>query len=195
MVISHFAGKLGLPADHFQSLSQGFSSGTQSESVIREKIRKDVQSVPLSIAQRQLVGFMVLNPDHLSRLEENGLRECLAGGIGEVLFLQLKEMVENNPDFEPEELLTVLPEGLERKLVAGLLSRASLQTPVKHERETGEEIEDMLAYLRISRLQKDSDEVMANIRRAESEGDLTKLQELIAEKVKISRRMQGADNV
>jgi DNA primase len=195
MVISHFAGKLGLPAEHFQSLSKGSSPGPQSEGVIREKVRKDVKSVPLSIAQRQLVEFMVLNPHHLGRLEENGLRECLADGIGEVLFLQLKEMVENKSDFEPEELLTVLPEGLERKLVAGLLSRASLQTPVKDERETGEEIEDMLAYLRISRLQKDSDEVMADIRRAESEGNLTKLQELIAEKVKISRRMQGVDNV
>ncbi|MCK5517386.1 MAG: DNA primase [Desulfobulbaceae bacterium] len=194
VVISHFAEKLGLPADHFQSLSKGSSSDPQNEGVVRGKMRKDVKSVPLSIAQKQLVEFMVLNPHHFTRLEENGLRGCLAGGIGEVLFLQLKEMVANSPDFEPEELLTALPEGMERRLIADLLSRASLQTPVKADGETGEEIGDMLAYLRISRLQKDSDEVMADIRRAESEGNLTKLQELIAEKVEISRRMQGVDN-
>ncbi len=194
MIISHFAEQLGVSVDHFQSLSKRPLPVAESEGEIGKKIRKDVRSVPLSMAQRQLVEFMVLHPNHFSRLEENKLRGCLAGGIGEVLFLQLKEMVESNADFEPEELLTLLPEGSERKLVANLLLRASLQTPIKDEGGTEKEIEDILAYLRKFRLQRDSDAVMEHIRRAESDGDLIKLQKLMAEQVEISRRMQGVDN-
>jgi len=190
MVISHFAEQLGVPADHFQSLRERPSSAPESKGGIRQKRGKDVKGVPLSIAQKQLVEYMVLHPGHFSRLEENELRGCLAGGIGEILFLQLKEMVESNVDFEPEELLTTLPEGVERKLVADLLSRASLKTPIKEGGETEEEIEDMLAYLRKFCLQKESDEVMARIGHAESEGDLTKLQELMAEQVEIRRKIQ-----
>ncbi len=190
MVISHFAERLNLPVDHFQSLS-GPSSAPGPEGALHEKMSKTVRSEPLSIAQKQLVEFMVLHPRYFSRLEENGLRGSLEGGVGEVLFLQLREMVESDTEFEPEELLTTLPEGQERKLVADLLLRASLQNQTKDEVGAEEEIEDMVVYLRKFRLQKDSDEVMAHIRLAESEGDLVKLQELITEKVEISRKMQG----
>ena len=190
MFISHFAKELGLPADHFQSLSERPSPLSPNKKAIQEKKRKDVRSAPLSIAQKQLVDFMVLHPSHFSHLEKNGLRECLAGGIGEVLFLQLKEMVESNTDFEPEELLTRLPEGVERKLVSDLLLRAPLRAMTKSEGETEEEIEDMLAYLRKFRLQKKSGYMIERIRLAESEGDLMKLQELVAENVEISRKMQ-----
>ena len=190
MVISHFAEKLGLPADHFKSLSEHSPAVRQSGPAVAEKTRRDIRSVPLSIAQKQLVEFMVLHPGHLSLLEENGLREALAGGVGEILFLQLKEKVGSNTDFEPEELLTTLPEGAERRLVADLLVGASHQV-LSQEDEAEEERKNILAYLLKIRLEKDSEEVMARIRLAESEGDLTKLQELIAEKVEISRRLQG----
>jgi len=186
MVISHFAEKLGLPADHFQSLNVRSSSVPQGEEERKENARKDLRSTPLSIAQRQLVEFMVLHPRYFNRLEENGLRGCIAGGIGEVLFLQLKEIVKNSTDFEPEELLTMLPGGEERKLVADMLLRAPLQAATAEEGE----IEEIVAYLRKFRLQIKSDKVMARIRLAESEGDLTKLQELITENVEINRRMQ-----
>ena len=191
MFISHFAEELGLPADHFQSLSERSSSVSLNRGEIQQKTRKDVRSVPLSMAQKQLMEFMVLHPNHFGQLEKNGLRECLANGVGEVLFLQLKEMVGNNADFEPEELLTRLPEGVERRLVSDLLSRAPLRALTEDEGETETEIEDMLAYLRKFRLQKKSDAMIERIRIAESEGDLIKLQELVAEKIEISRKMQG----
>ena len=153
-----------------------------------KKKKKGERGDSLSLAQKQLVEFMVLYPGYLGRLEEYGIRECLAGGIGEVLYLQLRTMLEDNSDFEPEELLTALPEGAERKLVAELLARPSLRDPVEEEEEG---LGDMLAYLKMIGLQQDSDEIMARIKLAESEGDHEKLQQLIAEKVEISRRMQG----
>jgi len=187
--VSHFAEKLGLPVDHFESLSRKDVRHNQSEQVPAVRKRNDKKSVPLSMAQNQLIEFMILNPEHLSCLEENGIRGCLVGGVGEVLFLQLKAMVENNPDFEPEELLTILPDGAERKLVSGLFIRASQQIPVEKEEDTKEEIADMLEYLQRFHLQKKSDELIRRIKLAESSGDVDKIQELLAEKVEISREM------
>ena len=189
--ISHFAGQLGLPVDHFESIGKPSTATLQSGKTAAEKMRRGEKSAPLSIAQKQLVEFMVLYPNHLSSLEEHGIRACLVGGVGEVLFLQLKSIVENNPDFQPEELLTKLPDGAERKLVSDLLIRASLQNPVEEEEDAEEGISDMLTYLQRFRLKKDSDDLMIRIRLAESEGDLQKLQELLTEKVEISRKMQG----
>ena len=189
--ISHFAEQLGLPVDHFESLGKSSTATLQSKKTAAVQMRTGEKSAPLSIAQKQLVEFMVLYPNHLSSLEENGIRACLVGGIGEVLFLQLKTMVKNNPDFQPEELLTTLPEGAERKLVSDLLIRASLQDTAAEEEDAEEGIGDMLTYLQRFRLQKDSDDLMVRIRLAESEGDLQKLQELMAEKVEISRKMHG----
>ncbi|MBW2658677.1 MAG: DNA primase [Deltaproteobacteria bacterium] len=187
--VSHFAEKLGLPVDQFESLNRFSVSSGQKKTAVLKKKKRGERGGSLSLAQKQLVEFMVLYPGHLSILEEKGIRGCLAGGIGEVLYLQLKSMLENNPDFEPEELLTVLPEGVERKLVAELLTRASLRDSAEEEEEEG--LGDMLAYLKRVGLQQDCDEMMDRIRLAESEGDLEKLQQLIAEKVEISRRMHG----
>ena len=190
MFVSHFAEKLGLPVDHFESLGRHSASRHPEErTAVPKKKKRESVAGPLSMAQKQLVDFMVLNPGHLCRLEEYGIRGCLVGGVGEVLYLQLKTMIEKNPDFEPEELLTVLPEGAERKLVAELLARGSLTDFEDEDEGTG--LNDMLSYLKRARLQRDSDEMMVRIRLAESEGDQEKLQELIIEKVQISRRIHG----
>ena len=77
------------------------------------------------MAQRQLVEFMILLPQFFLQLAEAGLRGCLAGGVGEILFLELQSLLAINPQTEPEELLTVVPEGVERRLVAELLLNAS----------------------------------------------------------------------
>ncbi len=62
---------------------------------------------------------------------------------------------------------------------------------MEKEEENGEEIGDILDYLQRFHMQKESDELMLRIKLAESNGDLEKLQELLAEKVEISRRMHG----
>jgi len=189
--VSHFAEKLGLPVDHFEALSKKTDRHSEPELVRPAKTDNGENNVPLSMAQNQLIKFMVMHPEHLSCLQENGIRRCLMGGIGEVLFLQLKAMVEKNADVEPEDLLTSLPDGAERRLVSDLFIRAPQQIPVEKEEDNGEEIGDIVDYLLRFHMQKESDELMLRIKLAESNGDLEKLQELLAEKVEISRRMQG----
>jgi len=192
LFISHFAEQLGLPVDHFKSLSGQSSHIPQSELSVPKKIKREEKNRPLSIAQKQLVEFMILHPGHLGCLEQNGIRDCLAGGIGEVLFLQLRVMVEKNRDLEPEEILTTLPEGAERKLVTNLLLQASQRVPGKEEDKKEDEVEEMIAYLRKFRLQKDSEELMERIKVEESNGNLVQLQKLMTEQVEIRRKIHGS---
>ncbi|EKD38553.1 MAG: hypothetical protein ACD_75C00697G0005 [uncultured bacterium] len=187
--ISHFAEKLGMAA---AQLDAHLGTPARSMPVVREAAPRKVQDerpVPLSMAQRQLVEFMILQPRFFSRLEEAGLRQCLAGGLGEILFLQQKSLLEGNPDAEPEELLTVLPEGAERNLVADLLLRPPVCSSDGDEERPKEELADLLLYLRRFHLKKNGDELLQRMQHAERDGNATLLQELMLEQVAIHRKL------
>jgi hypothetical protein len=149
-------------------------------------------SIPLSMAQKRLVEFMVLNPVHFRTLEEHGIRESLSGSVGEIIFLQLQTMVTEGEDFEAEDLLSKLPEGPERKLVADMLMQASRRGLSEDEGEDAEgkgELGDMLHYLKKIFLQKQSENVKLAMKKAENEGDVEKLQKLLMEMVEIERKL------
>ena len=127
--VAHFAEKLGIPpeqlAGHLDLLP---SISCLCPRLFLPKNATSERIVPLSIPQRQLVEFMILQPRFFSQLEGGGIRECLADGVGEILFLQLKSLLAKKTDAEPEELLTILSEGAERSLVAELLQRAPIRS-------------------------------------------------------------------
>jgi len=189
--VSHFAEKLGMPvaqlAGHLDSPSE---NRAVSPTPPAQKNRVE-QIAPLSMPQKQLLEFMILQPKFFSRLEEGGLRQCLAGGVGEILFLQFKGLLAKNPDAEPEELLTVLSEGLERTLVADLLLRAPNRSQVIEGDDSGEEFSDLLDYLNRYHLKKDSEELMERMQRAQQDGDSGLLEELMLKKIEITRKLHG----
>lgn len=187
--VSHFAEKLGMVPEqldtHLGAPTRPLAAGR--EEPVR-KVREE-RSEPLAMAQKQLIEFMVLQPRFFPRLEEAGLRQCLAGGLGEVLFLQLKSLLDHNPAAEPEELLTVLPEGAERNLVAGLLLRPPVRSTDGDEDRQQEELADLLRYLRRFHLQKSGDELLQRMQHAERDGNAGLLQELMIEQVEIRRKL------
>jgi DNA primase len=194
--VSHFAEKLGMPmaqlAGHLDSSSE---NRTIPSPVPPAKKDRTESIVPLSMPQRQLLEFMVLQPKFFSRLEEGGLRECLTGGVGEILFLQLKGLLAKNPEAEPEELLTVLSEGVERTLIADLLVRAQNHSAMKNgdnaSDDSGDEFADLLDYLEKYHLKKSSEELMKRMQRAQQDGDIGLLQELMMKKIEITRKLHG----
>ncbi|BCL59342.1 hypothetical protein DGMP_00350 [Desulfomarina profundi] len=194
MFISHFADKLGISVESFQAVIQ---SGQRRETLLREKKvemagKSGERTAPLSMAQKRLVEYMVLNPVHFKVLEEHGVRDALVGGLGEILFLQLKAMVEEKGEFEPEELLSKLPGGQERKLVTELLMQASLRdVPESNgdDMESGSELGDMLYYLKTISLRRQSENVKVQMREAEHAGDMEKLQELVLKMVEIEKKL------
>jgi len=189
--IAHFAEKLGISKEQ---LDGQLASPAKNPVVFQASpVKKDREepSVPLSLPQRQLVEFMVLHPKFFAELAEAGIRECLAGGVGEVLFLQLQGLLAQRPEAEPEELLTILPEGIERRLVAGLLQRATTSVPGNNSNTSREEFSDLLSYLARYRLKKSSEELMERMQRAQQDGDLGLLQQLMMQKVEITRKLHG----
>ncbi len=189
--VSHFAEKLGIPMEQLDGhLEAPLNNRTNPPAPSVKRDRKE-QIIPLSMPQRQLVEFMILQPKFFSGLENGGIRECLAGGVGEVLFLQLKSLLVLNPDAEPEELLTVLSEGVERSLVADLLLRAPNHSHGRNDDHSREELSELLDYLRKYHLKKNSDELMERMQRAQQEGDSGLLQELMMKKIEITRKLHG----
>lgn len=189
--IAHFAEKLNIPMEqldeHLDSRPQK-RDVSQAPPVKKERMER---IVPLSMPQKQLLEFMILQPKFFSRLEDGGIRGCLAEGMGEILFLQLKSLLAKNADAEPEELLTVLPEGAERSLVVDLLQRASNRAQVGSEDDCEQEFSDLLDYLEKYHLKKSSEELMRRMQRAQQDGDLGLLQELMVKKMEITRKIHG----
>jgi DNA primase len=191
LFVAHFAEKLGLAASQLDvSLDRAPELLAKSQPPPTKKNRSE-PAMPLSIAHRQLIEFMILHPQFFFQLAEGGLRNCFVGGIGEMLFLELQSLLIANPQAEPEELLTVLPEGVERNLVANLLLRAPVHSSEGDEKGSSDELAEFLRYLHQFQLKEQSVDVMQRIQMAEKAGDQRLLQELLLEKIKITSKLHN----
>ncbi|KAF0189488.1 MAG: hypothetical protein FD168_743 [Desulfobulbaceae bacterium] len=170
VVIAHFSEKLGMDARQLNDLLVENTPGppellppvfprNESSRILLEG-RRDLR---LNGHQKRLVSYMVRYPGHFSRLEEAGLRPLLAEGVGEVLFLQIKALYTRNPQFEPEELLAVLPEGEERALVVEiqLATKAASETGISS--GTEEELAELLGWLKKQELEERKKKVFAEL--------------------------------
>jgi DNA primase len=197
VVLAHFSEKLGLPAGQMESF--WVAPGREGENRRRQKL-SDIDSgrtgqrkdMALSSAQRHLVSFMILHPLFFTRLADASLRDYLCGTVGEVLFLQMQSILAEKDKVEPEDLLSLLPEGDERNLVAEILLKASGQVAGLDETiAPEEELEELLDWLRRQVLQRKSLELQQKILDCQSKGDTAGLHLLVIEKQEIDRELQG----
>ena len=193
VIISHFAEQLGLSSRQLDSMlekPEQVPAASPETPVATVKRRQEVIE-PLTAAQKRLVSFMVLNPRFLGRLAEGGLRDCLAGSVGEVLFLQLRHLIDTRKEVEPEELLSVLPEGAERAMVSDMLLEATADAASENQAELDEEeITELLQWIRKYGLQRSSERLLKRINAVQSTGNFAELQELLREKQQIDRALQ-----
>ncbi len=153
--------------------------------------RKD--AVRLNGAQKRLVAHMVLYPAHFLRLQQAGLRQRLAFGVGEVLFLQLAALHAKGREFEPEELLAALPEGEERALVVEILLAASPAVSENgHHSGTEEELAELLFWLKREELKERDRKLTAEIENVPRDEHETVVQ-LLQEKQKIDKELRALE--
>jgi DNA primase len=189
LFLAHFSEKLGIAVGELDANLERAPEQPAEPSTVTAK-RSQAESVqPLSMAQRQLVEFMILHPRFYSRLAEAGLRECLVGGLGEALFLQLGSLLAANQEVEPEELLTVLPEGAERNLVSELLLRAPIRPEEDDDAIVDEVLSGFIEFLQKFHLKRSAAELMQRIHQAETAGDHPRLQELMVERNEITKKI------
>jgi DNA primase len=191
VLIAHFAEKLNMPAEELRRHLKTPEISAEKVSVLPQKNERVDRVKPLSMPQKQLLAFVVLQPRFLSQLESAGVREFLAGSVGEIVFLQYKRLLQMNPEAEPEELLTALPDGEERNLVANILISAQGRVEDDNGELAARELADLLDYLRRQGLKKSSEELMRRMQVAQNEGNLSLLEELMAEKLILERKMHG----
>jgi DNA primase len=186
--LSHFAEQLGMQVEDLERHLQ--------QKVVREppvgpliaRKRQYAGIETLSIQQKQLVEFMILNPGVYSVLAENKIRDCLEGSIGEILFLELGKIIQQNEAAEPEELLSVLPEGAERKFVSNLLLNASSNLDVSEDQSV-RELEVFVEFLKKDQLKRENSLVMQKLHKAQAENNFELVQELMMEKIRLAQKL------
>lgn len=168
-----------LPPGRF--LERPYPSGTHARESNRFVPGRN-DAVRLNGAQKRLVAHMVLYPAHFLRLQQAGLRQRLAFGVGEVLFLQLAALHAKGREFEPEELLAALPEGEERALVVEILLAASPAVSGSgHHSGTEEELSELLLWLKREELNEISKKLIAEMNAPLDEDELSLLQNKLIE--------------
>ncbi len=186
--LSHFAEKLGMQVNDLERhLEQKMIRTPPVEPrIMRQKQYAGIET--LSIQQKQLVEFMILNPGTYNVLAENKIRDCLEGSIGEILFLELGKIVAQDAEAEPEELLTVLPEGAERRFVSKLLLTAGEDTDVE-DGQSELELSVFVDFLKTDQLKRENALVMRQIQQAQMDNNLQLVQELMMEKVRLAQKL------
>jgi DNA primase len=188
VVAAHFAEKLGVGADQLEAaVDSKNNQGAVPQTAGLRKRQKEQATQPLSPAQRRLVEFMILYIEFFNELEAKNIRKVLQGGIGEIVYLQIRKMLKEADETQPEEILQALPDGPERKLVADILINASQKPGAT---EVKEELQEVLGWLDLQGLRQRSHDLSVEIDKAQQEDDFTALGLLLQEKQKIDAEMQ-----
>lgn len=189
LFLSHFAETLGMHVTELERhLEQKVALPPEAEVSTPSRQKQYAGIETLSIQQKQLVEFMILNPISYEILAENKIRDCLEGSIGEILFLELGKVLKENSEAEPEELLTVLPEGAERRFVSTLLLGAGSEVASADDQYENE-LAVFVDFLRRDQVKRESSQIMQRIQQAQAENDLQRVQELMMEKVRLAQKL------
>jgi len=150
-------------------------------------------SRPVEGPLRGIVAFMVMHPEHFQKLTEEGLEEVLSGTIGEIIYLQLKILYDQQQNLlQPEELLTVLPEGEERALVAALLLEATeYEQRSNADDDEISELTEICEWLKKTGLKRLSDKLFTDISEAQKNNDFSKIAELLQRKMNVDAELKN----
>ncbi len=189
VVIAHFAEKLGLRPLQLEKLMH---DQVKTVPAARKNIRQqEIKASFLSPPQKRLVETMVMNPGYFQELEGLGVREVLAGGLGEIVYLQVRELLGKDMDVQPEDILSALPEGPERKVVSDMLLQASERHGEADVPDfLQKEFEEVKQWLTLERLRILSKKLDHQILAAQQENDFDQLRALLARKQEMEATRQ-----
>ncbi len=191
LMLSHFSETIGLPAEELGAAVTVQDSVPLPPEPERPQAASRQILVPLRSSQKRLLTFMILYPAYFNKLEEAGIRSCLRGTVGEILFLQLMDLLKKNSEVEPEELLAGLPEGGERKIVAEILLESSSGNNELGCQGTDAELSELLLWLQKEELGEQSKKLMEQITECSRQNKGVELQECLRQKMEVDKKLQS----
>jgi len=193
---AHFAKILGIDPQVF--LEQLQRSPTMQEGEEHKHMRahgyRDSKPLkPLNGALKSILTFVILHPHYFQKIEKERLEKAFSETIGEVILLQLSALhAEKKGNLYPEDLLTALPDGEERKLVASLLLDASREAGTDHtSNEEASELEEISSWLYRFDLKKKSDMLLSRICEAQKANDISHLSDLLRLKQELDSELKN----
>jgi len=194
VIIAHFADKLAIDPGQLQT-SMAHEIGPEIKQQTGAPVRKarpeKTQTAPLTPAQKRFVEFMILNPNSFRQLDDGNLRQILQGGVGEILYLQIKMMLGQAEDVQPEDILSALPDGPERNLVAEMLLNASKsERSNSNEEAKDEELKELIEWLTLEKLRNISKDLSNKIEEAVRSNDSKLLEQALQDHQKVEKEIQ-----
>ncbi len=149
------------------------------------------QFIPLTLAQKQVIEFMILYPEHFETLKNSGLREFLAGTAGEILFLDLQVLLRQNPNAGIVDLAGVYA-GPFSGLIINALVRSHLTSHHRADSEAASSgLKDIVAYLGHAELRREGDQLSKLMLQAQDDGNLEALYWLMDKKLQLVNLMHS----
>ena len=215
LVLSHFAGRLGIAAETIEASRPPETSawadrpaGSARRGEAPPDVFQETESMPdfitetmpepggqtmppqsrlaLSPDERRLISFLLLYPWSFAALMAAGIGDCLGDGA-ESIRQSLETLLREKPTASAEDLLAVLPLGAERTLAIEILAEGG-------KRFLGDpqgDLDDMLLWLRRRRLREASHSFLAEIKKAREAGDQSLIRILLEQKQEVDRELSG----
>ena len=210
LVISHFAGRLGIDA---QTIEESCGLEMAPHQAMRKppdlppepEFIPDSAAAPVSAVttrasqpltpefapelapeQRRLISFLLLHPWSFAALMAAGARDCLGDSM-EILHCSLETLLRERPTATAEDLLMVLPQGTARAMTVEILAQGG-------RRFLGDpqgELDDILLLLRRRRLRETSSRLLAEIKKARQDGQQSLIRQLLQQKQEVDRELSG----
>ncbi|MDH5297688.1 MAG: DNA primase [Desulfobulbaceae bacterium] len=139
---------------------------------------------PIPIIQRQLIDFLVLNPEFLQQFSDAGIDEVVTHPLGRTILEALHKLGRDHQVVAPEQLLTAL-EGPERTFVSKLL----ISGPPSADDTKEHEAQEKIAWLKENILKIQQKQLTRLITEAQQSQNITLCMELIEKKRAIEERL------
>ncbi|WP_420208790.1 DNA primase [Candidatus Electronema sp. JC] len=190
LMAAHFAGKLGVSAEHFlpaPPLPEQQEMPPLPDFIPEEEYAAPAEveeAAPLSAQQQQLLHFLVFYPEHFQTLAEGGLLDYLpfcAPPVRDAVSA-MQRLAAAGP-FAPEQLLAALADSPARRLIAALLQQGGADDD-----ENQTQCAEMLCWLRRAKDEQESAALQRQLWLAEQQGEKWLVEEL---RMKIYRIRSG----
>ncbi len=180
LMTNHFCEKLGIEPAQFMEVAQGRQK-ISSKPVPVKPTSKNQSFGDLPKMQRQVVDFIILYPEFLEELLNNGLEKAIQEPVVGQIIHSLKGMTADER-LAPGNLLAALSGDEQRAYVAELLSAIPEIEDDEPEKQARLMCEELISWLATQRQLRTGVDLQQQIHKAQMAGDIERVLDLLRQK-------------